>query len=93
MKIEYEKLNNKCYNDIYYIRQQNQINLNNLYNLFNHWKKAAIKLNFLLKECIRLGGMNNDNLNPILDLVQDVEIPQITEFDKQHAGIPSALDI
>ena len=88
-KTEYNKLSNKHYSDISHYNDY----VNNFLVIFNEWKKAAIKYNFLLKECIRLGGLSNDNLNPILDLVQDVAIPIFNEFDKEAAGVPSQFDI
>ena len=45
---------------------------------------------------VRLGGTNETlypNLAPLLELVNDIEIPDITENDKQNAGIPSVYDI
>jgi len=60
------------------------------------WKKSAIKMQYILQQMIRLGGTNETvypNLAPLLDLVNDIEIPNITEYDKQNAGIPSVSDI
>ncbi len=60
------------------------------------WKHSAIKMNYLLKQMVRLGGTNETlypNLAPLLELVNDIEIPDITENDKQNAGIPSVYDI
>jgi len=60
------------------------------------WKNSAIKMQYLLHQMIRLGGTNETvypNLAPLLDLVNDIEIPDITENDKQNAGIPSVSDI
>lgn len=55
------------------------------------WKECALKSQYLLNEIIRMGGMNYDNINPILDLVEDVNIPEHDELDKERAGIPSEL--
>lgn len=58
------------------------------------WKTPAIKMNYILQQMIRLGGTNETvypNLAPLLDIVQDIDIPDITENDKQIAGIPSGL--
>jgi len=57
----------------------------------NKWKFNALKLDYLLKEVIRLGGMNHENISPILDLHQDVALDECCEFDKEQAGVPSAL--
>ena len=55
------------------------------------WKECALKSKFLLDELIKLGANKYDNLEPILDLVQDISLPNITEVDKELAGIPSTL--
>ena len=57
----------------------------------NKWKFNALKLDYLLKEVIRLGGMNYENISPILDLHQDVALDECCEFDKEQAGVPSEL--
>ena len=57
----------------------------------NKWKFNALKLDYLLKEVIRLGGMNHENISPILDLHQDVALDECCEFDKEQAGVPSEL--
>ena len=56
------------------------------------WKNSCIRYKYLLDECIRLGGLSYDNLNPILDLVQDVNAPIITDVDKFHANIPNNIN-
>ena len=62
-------------------------------NLSNEvkWRKAALKSRFLLTEMKRLGADNNPNLEPILDLLQDIDYPIFSDIDKEHAGIPSSL--
>jgi len=55
------------------------------------WKECGLKSLFLLRELERLGAKKYDNLEPILDLVQDIKIPECTEMDKEQAGIPSAF--
>ena len=57
----------------------------------NKWKFNALKLDFLLKEVIKLGGKNYDNLEPILDLHQDIELGNHDDFEKDRSGIPSSL--
>ena len=57
----------------------------------NKWKFNALKLDYLLKEVIRLGGMNHENIAPILDLHQDIALDECGEFDKEQAGVPSEL--
>jgi hypothetical protein len=46
---------------------------------------------FLLECIIKLGGKSNENLEPILDMVQDINIPRHTEKEKEDAGVPSLL--
>ena len=71
----------------------NEIYINDKDNLWelNQWKFTAIKLDYLKKELIKLGGMNVDTLAPILDLHQDITLLEHGEFDKDRAGIPSAF--
>jgi hypothetical protein len=56
------------------------------------WKECALKSKYLLDQMIKLGGMKYDNLEPILDMVQDINIPNTcSEVDKELAGVPSSL--
>jgi hypothetical protein len=58
------------------------------------WKHGALKLDFLMKELIRMGGGNETkypNLAPIVDMHQDIHLPSVTEIEKEAAGIPSEL--
>ncbi len=57
----------------------------------DQWKRYGLKSMYLLQQIIKLGGMNYDNLVPILDMVQDIETPAHSEADKERAGIPSTL--
>ena len=50
---------------------------------------SLLKMNFLLKELIRLGGLNNPNFEPILDLHQDIELPPLEPIDYESSGVPS----
>ena len=59
----------------------------------DRWKESTIKLDYLLNQLKRLGIEKNDNYSCIIDLHQDIDIPDISEFDKEKAGIPSALTI
>mgnify|MGYP000551269793 CR=1 FL=1 len=53
------------------------------------WKECGLKSLFLLKEIERMGGKKNPNIEPILDMVQDITLPPHTEMDKELAGVPS----
>tara|TARA_B100001094_G_C18175680_1_gene797736 strand:- start:766 stop:1632 length:867 start_codon:yes stop_codon:yes gene_type:complete len=55
------------------------------------WKEVGLKSNYLLQELIKLGGKKYENLEPIFDMVQDIEIPNHNDYDKEIAGIPSTL--
>ena len=55
------------------------------------WKECGIKSMFLLKELDKLGASNNDNYAFIMDMVQDITVPEMTEFDKELAGVPSTF--
>ena len=58
----------------------------------DQWKECALKSKYLLDQVIKLGGMKNENLEPILDMVQDINVPSsCSEVDKEMAGIPSTL--
>ena len=55
------------------------------------WKECGLKSLFLLKEIERMGGKKNPNIEPILDMVQDITLPPHTEMDKELAGVPSVF--
>lgn len=57
----------------------------------NKWKFNALKLDYLIKEVIKLGGKNNDILECVLDLHEDIKLDEVTEMEKDMAGIPSNL--
>jgi hypothetical protein len=55
------------------------------------WKESSLKANYLLEQIIKLGGKKYENLEPILDMVQDINIPTHNDYDRELAGIPSKL--
>ena len=55
------------------------------------WKEATLKCDYLIKQLKRLGVDKNENYAMIIDMHQDIVIPQHSERDKEVAGIPSAL--
>jgi hypothetical protein len=55
------------------------------------WRECGLKSMYLLEQIIKLGGKQNENLEPILDMVQDIEVPECSEQQKEIAGIPSRL--
>lgn len=52
---------------------------------------STLKMNYLMKQMIRLGGLENENLGSILDLHQDIKIPQHDDLDLEAAGVPNKL--
>jgi hypothetical protein len=57
----------------------------------NKWRFNALKLDYLIKEVIKLGGKNNDVLECVLDLHEDIELDSVNEWLKDIAGIPSTF--
>lgn len=55
----------------------------------NRWKFNALKLDYLIREMIKLGAKNNDVLECILDLHDDIVLDEVGEWYKDIAGIPS----
>jgi hypothetical protein len=60
-------------------------------NEIDQWKECGLKSMFLLNEIERLGGRKYENLEPIIDMVQDIKIPSHTEADKELAGVPNVF--
>ena len=65
-------------------------NKDNLSEL-NKWKFNALKLDYLIREVIKLGGKSNDVLECVLDLHEDIEMDSVNEWLKDIAGIPSTF--
>ena len=59
--------------------------------VLEQWKECGLKAMYLLQQLERLGASNNDNLEPIMDLVQDIIIPSHNYMDRENAGVPSAF--
>jgi hypothetical protein len=57
----------------------------------NRWKFNALKLDYLIREMIKLGAKNNDVLECILDLHEDIKLDDVSEVEKDIAGIPSTM--
>jgi hypothetical protein len=57
----------------------------------NKWKFNALKLDYLIREMIKLGAKNNDMLECILDLHEDIKLDDVSEVEKDIAGIPSTM--
>lgn len=52
---------------------------------------SSLKMDYLMKQMIRLGGLENENLGCILDLHQDIKIPKHDDLDLEAAGVPNKL--
>tara|TARA_A200000113_G_scaffold223416_1_gene238990 strand:- start:879 stop:1796 length:918 start_codon:yes stop_codon:yes gene_type:complete len=57
----------------------------------NRWKFNALKLDYLIRELIKLGAKNNETLDVVLDLHEDIVLDQVSEWYKDIAGIPSTF--
>ena len=55
------------------------------------WKECGLKSLFLLKELERLGAHKNENYEAIMDMVQDIPVPNHNQFDLELAGVPSTF--
>jgi hypothetical protein len=74
------------------ITEENQVIIIN--QNMDQWKEAALKMDYLFKEMIKLGANDEKiyaNIASIVDLHQDVYIPEHSEQDKEMSGIPSVL--
>ena len=57
----------------------------------NRWKFNALKLDYLIRELIKLGAKNNETLDVVLDLHEDIVLDNVSEWYKDVAGIPSTF--
>ena len=57
----------------------------------NRWKFNALKLDYIIKELIKLGAKNNETLDVILDLHEDIALDSVSEWYKDIAGVPSTF--
>jgi len=57
----------------------------------NRWKFNALKLDYIIKELIKLGAKNNETLDVILDLHEDIKLDSVSEWYKDIAGVPSTF--
>lgn len=55
----------------------------------NRWKFNALKLDYLIREMIKLGAKNNETLDVVLDLHEDITLDSVSEWYKDIAGVPS----
>ena len=57
----------------------------------NRWKFNALKLDYLIRELIKLGAKNNETLDVVLDLHEDIKLDYVGEWYKDIAGVPSTF--
>ena len=57
----------------------------------NRWKFNALKLDYLIRELIKLGAKNNETLDVVLDLHEDIVLDNVSEWYKDIAGVPSTF--
>ena len=57
----------------------------------DQWKESSLKANFLLEQIIKMGGKTYENIEPMLDMVEDIKVPDHTDYDREIAGVPSKL--
>ena len=57
----------------------------------NRWKFNALKLDYLIREMIKLGAKNNETLDVVLDLHEDITLDSVSEWYKDIAGVPSTF--
>lgn len=57
----------------------------------NRWKFNALKLDYLIRELIKLGAKNNETLDIVLDLHEDIKLDNVSEWYKDIAGVPSTF--
>lgn len=58
------------------------------------WRECALKSKFLLDQIVQMTGGGKtleayENIEPFLDMVDDIKVPTCTEFEKEMAGVPS----
>ena len=57
----------------------------------DQWRECGLKSLFLLRQLERMGASKYDNLSALMDMIQDITLPEHTEMDKENAGVPSTF--
>ena len=60
------------------------------------WMECALKSKFLLDQIHQMTGGGKtlkayENIEPFMDMVEDIEVPECSEFEKENSGVPSML--
>ena len=74
-------------NDFDYKPKKNEVDI---------WRECALKSKFLLDQIYNMTGGGKtmkeyENIEVFLDMVEDIEVPRCSEFEKEKAGVPSLL--
>ena len=85
--------------DTYILNEIKEIETNKRFPVYPSFKLneknqaliSALKMNYLLNEMKRLGGLNDDNYGCILDMHEDIVIPEHNDLDLEAAGLPNKL--
>lgn len=85
--------------DTYILNEIEEINTNKRFPVYPSLKLneknqaliSALKMNYLLNEMKRLGGLEDDNYGCILDMHEDIVIPEHNDLDLEAAGLPNKL--
>lgn len=65
-------------------------------SMLEKWMECALKSKFLLDQIhLMTGGGTTlkeyENIEPFMDMVEDIIVPECSEFDKEKSGVPSEL--
>jgi len=65
-------------------------------NILEQWMECALKSKFLLDQIhLMTGGGTTlkeyENIEPFMNMVEDIKVPECSEFDKEKSGVPSEL--
>ena len=85
--------------DTYILNEIKEIETNKRFPVYPSFKLneknqtliSALKMNYLLNEMKRLGGLEDDNYGCILDMHEDIVIPEHNDLDLEAAGLPNKL--
>jgi len=61
------------------------------FNSINKALISSLKMNYLLNQIKRLGGLEDENYGLILDMHEDIEIPDHDDLDLEAGGLPNKL--
>lgn len=64
--------------------------------VIEQWMECALKSKFLLDQISQMTGGGKtlkvyENIEPFIDMIEDISVPECTELDKEKAGVPSVF--